>query len=54
MWYLGAAGMASRGTVTIQLSEIISDLVGDAVWGADAAAFNAQCLIDYNTILLSP
>ena len=52
--YLRAAGIANRGTVVVQLSEIISNLEGDTtfgVYGAAATSFNKQVSAnrDYST-----
>ncbi len=52
--YLRAAGIANRGTVVVQLSEIISNFEGETtfgVYGAAATSFNNQVSanIDYST-----
>ena len=47
--YLTAAGLASRGTVVAQLSEIVSNLAGTTdVYGAAATTYNTQALADFN------
>ncbi len=48
--YLTAAGAANRGTVVVQLSEIISNLEGDTqfgVYGTVAATYNTQSLANF-------
>ena len=52
--YLRAAGIANRGTVVVQLSEIISNFEGETtfgVYGAAATSFNKQVSAnrDYST-----
>ena len=46
--YLTAAGVANRGTVVVQLAEIVSNLEGDGVYGTAATAYNAQAYSDFN------
>lgn len=42
MWYFQAMGVARRGTVVVQLSEILSNLEGDGSFGGVAILFNKQ------------
>ena len=47
--YLTSVGVASRGTVVAQLSEIVSNLAGTTdVYGAAATTYNTQALADFN------
>lgn len=46
--YLGAATVANRGIVVMQLGEILSNLEGDATYGAAATAYNNQSLANFN------
>ena len=46
--YLTAAGVANRGTVAAQLASIVTNLEGDAVYGAAALTYNNQALADFN------
>ncbi|MEI7815978.1 MAG: hypothetical protein WCI45_02190 [Desulfuromonadales bacterium] len=48
--YFAWTGVQSRGTVVIQLSEIVSNLEGADVYGAAAIAFNAKAINDYGNI----
>ena len=46
--YFTATGVASRGTVVVQLSEIISNLAATTdVYGAAATAYNFQAMADF-------
>ena len=45
--YLTAAGVANRGTVVVQLADIVSNLEGDGVYGTVATTYNAQAYADF-------
>jgi hypothetical protein len=52
--HLTAAGIANRGTVVVQMAELLSNMEGDTtfgVYGAAATSFNKQVSanIDYST-----